>query len=201
MVDLESLRCFVAAAQTLNFGRAARSVHLSPSAFSERISRLEESLGVSLFVRSTRQIQLSLAGRVLLPKAEEMLQLAHRFYSTVADEPLHTELYLGTRYELGLSFLLPIVEELSKTHPHWTIHLYFGDAVSLCEALTKAKIDMIFGSMRLSEPSFLLQTTHLEEYRFVAAPSVAKSIQTRADLKKHSLIDISESLPLFRYWT
>ena len=66
MVDLESLRCFVSAAQNLNFGRAARAVRLSASAFSERISRLEEELGVSLFERSTRQVQLSVAGRVLL---------------------------------------------------------------------------------------------------------------------------------------
>ena len=91
MLDLESLRCFVSAAQHLNFGRAARSVRLSASAFSDRISRLEEDLGTSLFERSTRHVQLSAAGRVLLPKAEELLQLAHNFHSTVAVEPLKTE--------------------------------------------------------------------------------------------------------------
>lgn len=54
-MDLESLRCFAAAAATLNFRAAARRVALSPGAFSDRLRRLEEELGVPLFVRTTRR--------------------------------------------------------------------------------------------------------------------------------------------------
>src|SRR3954469_8419447 len=77
-MDFDSLRCFDAAATTLNFRAAAGRVHLSPAAFSDRMQRLEESLGATLFERTTRQVNLSDAGRRLLPLARELLAGAER---------------------------------------------------------------------------------------------------------------------------
>src|SRR5882762_2806257 len=77
-MDFDSLRCFDAAATTLNFRAGAGRVHLSPAAFSDRIHRLEDDLGAMLFVRTTRQVELSDAGRRLLPLAREVLASAAR---------------------------------------------------------------------------------------------------------------------------
>ena len=62
--DLDSLRCFEAAAVALNFRRAARAVALPPAAFSDRIRQLEDQVGEPLFKRSTRQVALTVAGRI-----------------------------------------------------------------------------------------------------------------------------------------
>src|SRR5262245_27146102 len=118
-MDLDSLRCFDAAATTLDFRAAAGRVHLSPAAFSDRMQRLEELLGVELFVRTTRQVALSEAGRRLLPLAREVLLGAARLAaaSCRGSEAAPYELYIGTRYELGLSWLCPALSTLGRRHP------------------------------------------------------------------------------------
>src|SRR5260370_6976490 len=65
--DLESLRCFEAAARRLGFAAAAREVRLSPPAFSERIRRLEEQLGTALFPRRAPPVTLTPARAPLFP--------------------------------------------------------------------------------------------------------------------------------------
>jgi len=116
-MDFDSLRCFDAAATTLNFRSAALRVGLSPAAFSDRVRRLEQDLGATLFVRTTRQVELSEVGRRLLPLARstlisvEHLQTAVRSPTTA---PPH-ELYVGTRYELGISWLCPALPSLARS--------------------------------------------------------------------------------------
>jgi LysR family transcriptional regulator, glycine cleavage system transcriptional activator len=198
--DLESLRCFVAAAQTHNFRKAAKLVHLSPGAFSERIQRLEEQLGVALFVRSTRHVALSVEGSRLLTHARQLLEEAQAFQHHASTQQAEISLTLGTRYELGLSYLLPILEEQKETHPHWNINLFFGDAPSLSSALYSSDVDVVFSSMRVDNPKLHIQTTHPEHYALVAKPHLASQIHSTEDLKPHTLVDISPSFPLFRYF-
>ena len=133
--DLESLRCFVAAAQTDSFRKAAKLVHLSPSAFTERIQKLERQIDAPLFVRSTRKISLSTEGMRLLEYAKALLVQAERFHQLATQEQTQVALTMGTRYELGLSYLLPFLERQKIQAPHQDLHLFFGDAPSLTEAL------------------------------------------------------------------
>lgn len=198
--DLESLRCFVAAAQTHNFRKAAKLVHLSPGAFSERILRLEEQLGVALFVRTTRRVALSEEGSRLLAHARQLLEEAQGFHHHASTQQTELSLTLGTRYELGLSYLLPILEEQQQTHPHWRIHLFFADAPSLTTALLSSEVDVVFSSMRVDNPKLNIQTTHSEHYVLVAKPHLAAQITTLEDLRPHTLVDISPAFPLFRYF-
>ena len=198
--NLESLRCFVAAAQTHNFRKAAKLVHLSPGAFSERILRLEQQLGVALFVRTTRRVALSEEGSRLLAHARQLLEEAQGFHHHASTQQTKLSLTLGTRYELGLSYLLPILEEQQQTHPHWQIHLFFADAPSLTSALLSSEVDVVFSSMRVDNPKLNIQTTHPEHYVLVAKPQLAAQINTLSDLRPHTLVDISPAFPLFRYF-
>src|SRR5687768_3422716 len=125
--DLESLRCFEAAAVHLSFRVAAAQVALSPAAFSDRIRRLEEVLDTRLFERTTRRVVLTPAGRRLLPQARRCLEEARRCLDAVREDGTRTpfEIVLGTRYELGLSWLVPALDGLRDARPERTVHLYF----------------------------------------------------------------------------
>lgn len=75
-VDLRRLRYFVLVAEESSFSDAARRVGISQQALSNQIKRLEQEIGRLLFFRTTRRVELSPAGRALLPKARESLAAA-----------------------------------------------------------------------------------------------------------------------------
>ncbi|MGA0570662.1 LysR family transcriptional regulator [Variovorax sp. VNK109] len=75
-IELRLWRQFVAVAEELHFGRAARSLHMTQPPLTQAIALLEQRLGVQLFERTKRSVQLTEAGRVLLPQARELLARA-----------------------------------------------------------------------------------------------------------------------------
>ena len=73
MIELRHLRYFVAVAETLNFSRAAERLHMAQPPLSLAIRQLEQELGTELFVRTTREVKLTEAGRALLDGAGRVL--------------------------------------------------------------------------------------------------------------------------------
>ena len=75
-MDLRELRNFVVIADTLSFSRASEVLYLSQSTLSKQIAELEEELGVTLFTRDKRNVEITPAGKLLRAEAEKLLRQA-----------------------------------------------------------------------------------------------------------------------------
>ncbi len=202
---IDSLRCFAAAAKLLHFRSAARSVALTPAAFGQRIKQLEEQLGVPLFHRTTRSVQLTEAGLALLPVAERTLLAAAECVRVAAagERGLSpVDVVLGTRHELGHSWILPQLDPLAKEHPWLRLHLYFGSGSDLLLRVRTMEIDCAVTSTPLTDPKLDSVPLHREDYVFVGARRLlaAKPLARAEHAEAHTLLDIDPSLPLFRYF-
>lgn len=171
--DLESLRCFVSVAARLNFRQAAADVHLSPAALSSRIRQLEALLGAQLLARTTRAVRITDAGIRLLPHARQLLASAEACARVVADtHVLPYELMVGTRFELGMSWLLPALPVLDRSVPHRTIHVRFGDSADLTRHLGSGELDAVVTSSDIASSQLSFAPLHREDYMLVAAPKL-----------------------------
>ena len=76
LIDMRVWRQFVAVAEELHFGRAAQRLHITQPPLTQAIAQLEKTLGVALFDRTSRRVQLTPAGEALLPDVRELLARA-----------------------------------------------------------------------------------------------------------------------------
>jgi LysR family transcriptional regulator, glycine cleavage system transcriptional activator len=200
--DVDSLRCFEAAATHLNFRAAAKHVGLSPPAFSERIKRLEDTVGAPLFTRSTRKVALTEAGRRLVPQARASLQALAGCRDAVHDlRRAPFTLVIGTRWELGMSWIVPQLAALKRGRPERSLDLVFGDSPDLLQKAATGTIDAVVTSSRLASARLVWTVLHEERYAFVAAPRTVKQAPLTGtdDARAHVLVDVSPEMPLFRY--
>lgn len=202
--SIDSLRCFVAAARLLNFRAAARAVALTPAALGQRIQKLEDELGARLFRRTTRSVSLTEAGLALIPTAERCLAAAGECVRAARGEiaPPPMEITLGTRQELGMSWVVPQLDALGVALPSLDIHLYFGSGPDLLLRVRTLEIDCAVTSSRFTDPKLDAIRLHREDYAFVGAPALLRKrpLARAEDAAAHTLLDASAELPLFRYW-
>ncbi|MGQ0503933.1 MAG: LysR family transcriptional regulator [Myxococcaceae bacterium] len=204
MPSLETLRCFIAATNAKSFRAAAKQVALTPAAFGQRIRQLEEQVGLPLFARTTRSMELTAAGRALIEKAKVTVEAAEACLriGETKETDLPLELTLGTRYELGLSYLLPLHAKIVQRMPALTLHFYFGSGPDLLNRVRSREIAAAITSSRISETALDFIPLHREDYVFVGAAKLLKRVplQRPEHAADHTLIDAGTDLPLFRYW-
>lgn len=198
---VESLRCFLAVAEHLSFRRAAAELALTPGAVSQRIRQLESIVDAQLFDRSSRHVQLTGEGRELLPRARAALDAVRGCLVTDETTTRPLRFSVGTRFELGLSWLVPAVLALREDRPHWTVDLVFGSGAEILDRLEAGTVDAIVTSAPIANERWTARALHEETYVVVASRSRLSEhpIETAADAAKHPLLDLDRSLPLARY--
>lgn len=202
--DLESLRCFVLAATHASFRTAARKAALSPAAFGARIRRLEEQLGQRLFARTTRRVGLTPRGAELLPQAKACLDEAERCAEPLdGGKPVPFDLVVGSRFDVGLRWVVPAFGPLERERPERRLHAAFGDVGDLMPRVFRDEVHCVLTTARLTETNLASMTFREIEYVLVATPALVKKnpLSRPEDAERHTLIDFDEDLPLFRFFS
>ncbi|MCP1199570.1 LysR family transcriptional regulator [Notoacmeibacter sp. MSK16QG-6] len=143
-MDLNQLRSFVTLARELHFGRAAQKLNMTQPPLSRQISKLEDSLGVRLFDRSSHSVELSAAGRQLLPEALTILQKC----SQVADDLRRGSdvqtgvLKLGFIGASSYRFMPTLLDKAARDYPGVDISLHEMTGAQQLDALSLGEIDI-----------------------------------------------------------
>ena len=128
-MDFRALNQFVVLADTLHFGRAAERNHVSASALSRGIQRLEAEVGATLFERDNRSVSLTAAGRAFLDYARDTLRDWEAIRNRLMAESgvLRGEVSLYCSVTASYSFLFDILARVRQRHPQIEIKLHTGD--------------------------------------------------------------------------
>lgn len=143
MFDLKQLRCFVAVAEELHFGRAATGMNMTQSPFSRQIKLLEEYLGVQLLDRD-RQVRLTSSGRAFLAEARNILEsietMAAATRQTATGES--GSITLGFTTTAGFSLMPEIVMRCRNRLPKISLALRELTSQDQVVALEGGRIDI-----------------------------------------------------------
>lgn len=145
-MELRHLEYFATVAAERGFGRAAAHLHIAQSAVSAAVRALEGELGVELIDRSRRQITLTSAGELLLPKAQAAIDLAQEIRDT-AKEFDHGSLgtvRMGVMTSVRLIDVPDVLGRLRHTHPGITVSLRVSPdgSTGLAERLVAGEFDV-----------------------------------------------------------
>ncbi|MCH9684863.1 MAG: LysR family transcriptional regulator [Deltaproteobacteria bacterium] len=188
-------------AEQLSFRRAAAEVALTPAALSQRIKLLEELVGCRLFDRSPRHVALTAQGQALLERARVALAALRDCRNIDGATAQTTRMRIGTRFELGISWVVPTLIELRSSRPHWHVDLVFGSGHEILDRLEAGLVDAIITSAPTARAQWVAKLLHPEHYVFVAAPQTVRDqpLETPEQAAEHVLVDINGDLPLTRY--
>ena len=145
-MDLHQLRYFVAVAEELHFGRAARRLEMLPSAVGRHIRLLEQSLGAQLLLRTTRKVTLSPDGEALLGEARALLaqadDLGRRFRERGRKR---SQLLRVGAIDTAAAGLVPeLLQDFRKHRPDVTVQLVEDKTVRLLPKLLSGRLDLAF---------------------------------------------------------
>src|SRR3954451_9692857 len=145
-MDLHQLRCFVAAAEELHFGRAAQRLEMMPSALGRFIRQLEEDLGTRLLTRTTRSVALTEDGAAFLKQARDLLgradDLAASFRERVRARA--STIRIGAIDSAAAGLLPALLHDIRSRHPGVTVSLVEDKTIRLLPRLLSGRLDLAF---------------------------------------------------------
>ena len=141
-VELRHLRYFVAVAEELSFGRAARRLHLAQQSLSQQIAALERLLGVRLLDRDTRGTRLTAAGEAFLPSARDILARVEAAVTAV--RPAAGTLDLAFLESTANYMLPPVVRAVRERFPDTALSTHHVPIAALVAGLREGRYDAGF---------------------------------------------------------
>ena len=161
-MEFRELRYFLAVAREQSISKAAEALYITQPNLSRQMQNLEKEIGQQLFIRGTKKITLTEAGRLLRKRAEEIIELYNQA-ETELTKPINDiggDIYIGG----GESFVMGVIAKaahlVQNDYPNVKFHLFSGDSGTISERLDKGLID--FG--------IFIEPFDLSKYEYLRLP-------------------------------
>ena len=171
-MNIKTIKLFLNICDSKNFSKSATSMHVSPSALSRQIQKLEDEIGHPLFIRDNRSVELTPAGEKLLPVAIKMVHDWTQFQSQInaQDHELKGEIRLFCSVTASYSHLPQLLSSFRLKHPFIEFKLLTGDPAQAIDKILNDEADIAISAMPESLPSKVEFTTISEIPLSVIAP-------------------------------
>lgn len=190
-MELRHLRYFVAVAEEKSLTKAAAKLYIAQPPLSRQIKELEEMVGVPLFIRRPRGMELTSGGEYFLEQARQIL---HKVDTAISDTR-HISQNRKTLFSIGFVpsifySQLPLMVRRLRSNKNLEIMLYELKTREQIEALKAGKIDIGLGRVRIDDPD-VEQVLLFDEPLLAAVPAgheLTRHPPTMAELAEHSMV-------------
>ena len=194
-INYELYKVFYYVASSLSFSEASKKLFISQSAVSQSIKTLEKKLGQSLFIRSTKKVQLTPAGSLLLKHIEPAMNLISRGESQLLDSGTLGlgQLHIGANDTICRYFLMPYLKTFHQKFPNVPIKITNATSIQCVELLDQRKVDLIITNFPNSYLNHDYRKKILSCFHdvFIANPAyfpISEQEISFAELKQHPIM-------------
>ena len=167
-INYELYKVFYYVATTLSFSEASKQLFISQSAVSQSIKALEKKLEQPLFIRSTKRVQLTPEGEILLRHVEPAMNLIRRGEAQLTDiSSTGGQIRIGASDTICRYFLVPFLERFHKEFPNAHITVVNGTSIQCVEFLENGQVDFIITNYPNSHLSNLYSLKKIKKFHDV----------------------------------
>ncbi len=144
-MTIDNLKCFILVAENLSFVRAAEALYISQPAVTKQINSLEQELGVTLFTRSTRHVELTPAGMSFYKDAKDIVLKSQMAINRVQRQNTTSDsLRIGLSNPIALFYLAPILKKLHTEYPDIRPNIDIPGYKIVLNLFLENKLDLLF---------------------------------------------------------
>ncbi len=189
-MEIRQLRLFLAVAEELHFGRAANRLHMAQPPLSQQIRQLEKEIGVPLFIRSTRSVELTSAGHALLGHARLVIDAIQNaeFAAKAGGKGTHGRVRIGFAGAATRHLLPKLAQAVKSRYPNIELSLrgnLYANAAQ--EALARGEIDLGFVRLPFHLPGLAYRP--IEDETLVCVLPAGHELAGRPEISVADLFD------------
>lgn len=172
-MNFHQLHIFYTVAERGSFSAAAQALHMSQPAVTMQVQALEEYFGTKLLIRSTKRMELSEAGRTLLPFARRSLELSQATDAAMAafSNKLQGRLQLGASLTIGEYELPRLLGPFGREYPDISIMLKVMNTTQILEEIASHQLNFGLIEAPVEHPDMVLDAVMEDELKLIVPSS------------------------------
>ncbi len=165
-MTLNELKYVVAVAQTQHFSKAADLCNISQPSLSIAVKKLEDELGITIFQRGKRRVDITTAGIAVVQQAQRVIEEADKlnYLKSKQKKPLEGIIRLGAIFTIGPYLFPSLIPQIRKSHPQMPLHIDEDYTENLRKKLLQAEIDIAVLALPFSDPALETMEVYTEDF-------------------------------------